>query len=213
MLDYERTELWKRTLGEQAGDPAQAARTHLREQLRRSRRSAGQLAGQLQSAYPALKSQGASRFDALWERVDLLLGPEYPLNAAEAFVLGGALILYDLGAGLAGLPGGEAELRKTQEWKDALATCIRRETDRSPTPGEMSQPTPEYVRLATEEALHLLAVKNARRLGQMEWKGEGGEALHLLEDPALRQRFGELAGDTSAESEEDCHTGCRESGQ
>ncbi len=67
-------------------------------------------------------------------------GLEYPLNAAEAFVLGGALIIYDLGAGLAGLPGGEAELRKAQEWKDALATSIRRETDRAPTPHEMGVP-------------------------------------------------------------------------
>jgi hypothetical protein len=195
MFDYERTELWKRTLGERAGDPAQAARAHLREQLRQAWRSATQLAEQSRSAYPSLKPQGASRFDALWERVDLLLGPEYPLNAAEAFVLGGALLIYDLGTGLAGLPGGEAELRKTQEWKGALATCIRRETDRAPTPGEMSQPTPEYVRLATEEALQLLAVKNARKLGAMRWKGPGGEELQLLEDPALRQQFGELIGE------------------
>jgi hypothetical protein len=195
MFDHERTELWKRTLGERAGDSAQAARAHLREQLRRAWRSAGQLGERIRSAYPDLKSQGPSRFDALWERVDLLLGPEYPLNAAEAFVLGSAFIIYDLGVGLAGLPGGEAELRKTQEWKDALATCIRRETDRAATPGEMSQPTPEYARLATEDALHLLAAKNARRLGLMQWKGPGGETLHLLEEPALRQQFGELIGE------------------
>jgi len=195
MFDHERTELWKRTLGERAGDPAQAARAYLREQLRRTWRSAGQLGEQIRGAYPDLKSHGASRVDVLWQRVDLLLGPEFPLNPAEAFVLGSAFIIYDLGVGLAGLPGGEAGLRKTREWRDALATCIRRETDRAATPGEVSQPTPEYARLATEDSLQLLAAKNARRLGLMQWKGPGGEALHLLEDPALRQQFGEFIGE------------------
>lgn len=195
MFDYERTELWKRTLGERSGDAAQAARAHLREQLRKVWQRAGQLAEQMRGAYPALRAQGGSRFDALWERVDLLLGPEYPLNAAEAFVLGGALIIYDLGAGLAGLPGGEAELRKTQEWKDSLATSIRRETDRAPTPHEMSYPTDEYVQLATEDALHLLAVKHARKLGLVQWKGPQGEELQLLEDARLRQQFGEILGE------------------
>jgi len=198
MFDYERTELWKRTLGERSGDAAQAARAHLREQLRRAWQRAGQLAEQLRSAFPALKGQGGSRFDALWERVDLLLGPEYPLNAAEAFVLGGALIIYDLGAGLAGWPGGEAELRKTQEWKDSLATSIRRETDRAPTPNEMAYPTDEYVQLATEDALHLLAVKQARTLGLVQWKGPGGEELHLIEEPGLRQQFGEILGELAS---------------
>lgn len=195
MFDYERTELWKRTLGERSGDAAQAARAHLREQLRKAWQRAGQLAEQIRGAYPALRGQGGSRFDALWERVDLLLGPEYPLNAAEAFVLGGALIIYDLGIGLAGLPGGEAELRKTQEWKDSLATSIRRETDRAPTPQEMNYPTDEYVQLATEDALHLLAVKQAQRLGRVEGKGPQGEALQLVEDAGLRQQFGEILGE------------------
>ena len=195
MFDYERTELWKRTLGERSGDGAQAARAHLREQLRRAWQRAGQLAEQLRSAYPALKIQGGSRFDALWERVDLLLGREYPLNAAEAFVLGGALIIYDLGPVLAGWPGGEVELRKTQEWKDSLATSIRRETDRAPTPNEMAYPTEEYVQRATEDALHLLAVKQARKLGLMQWKGPGGEELYLIEEAGLRQQFGEILGE------------------
>jgi hypothetical protein len=195
MFEYERTELWKRTLGERSADPAHAARAHLREQLRRACLRASQLTEQIREAYPILRAQGGSRFEVLWERVDLILGPEYPLNAAEAFVLGGALIVYDLGHGLAGLPGGEVELRKTQEWKDALVTCIRRETDRAPTPSELENPSEEYARLATEDALHLLAVKHARRLALVSWTAAGGEEQQLLEDPALRRQFGELLGE------------------
>ncbi|MBN1205848.1 MAG: ATP-binding protein [Myxococcaceae bacterium] len=195
MFDHERTELWKRTLGERSGDAAQAARAHLREQLRQLCQRALQAAEQIRSAYPVLTTQGGSRFGALWERVELILGAEYPLNPAEAFVLGGVLIIYDLGPGLAGLPGGEEELRTTQEWREALATCIRRETDRAPTPAEMEKPSVEYLGQATEEALQLLAVKNARRLALATWRGPGGEALQLLEDPALRRQFGEALGE------------------
>jgi hypothetical protein len=195
MFDCERSELWKRTLGEREGDPAQAARGWLREQLRRARQRAGSVADQIRGAYPSLKAQGGNRFDALWQRADLILGPQYSLSPAEAFVLGGALLVYDLGPGLAGLPGGEAELRTTQEWKDALAARIRRETDRTPTPAEMERPAEEYARMATEDALQMLALKRARQLALHTWKGAGGEEVRLFDEPVLRKHFGELLGE------------------
>jgi hypothetical protein len=195
MFDCERTELWKRTLGEQEADSAQAARGWLRERLRLARQRAGLIAEQIHGAYPSLKSQWGNRFDVLWERVDLILGPQYPMTPAEAFVLGGALIVYDLGPGLAALAGGEAELRRTQEWKDALAARIRRETDRAPTPYEMNSPSEEYARMATEDALQMLAMKNARQLALRTWKVQGGEEVQLLEDAALRKHVGELLGE------------------
>ncbi|HEX8705263.1 MAG TPA: ATP-binding protein [Myxococcaceae bacterium] len=195
MFDCERTELWKRTLGEREADPHPAARGWLREQLRLARQRAALVAEQIHGAYPSLKPQWGNRFDVLWERVDLILGPEYPLTPSEAFVLGGALLVYDLGPGLAGLLGGEAELRRTQEWKDALAARIRRETDRAPTPAEMSSPSEEYARMATEDALQMLALKQSRQLALRAWKGQGGEELQLLADAALRKHVGELLGE------------------
>ncbi|MDY7229256.1 HD domain-containing protein [Hyalangium rubrum] len=195
MFDCERTELWKRTLGEREADAAQDARAWLREQLRRARERAGRFAEQIRKAYPSLKSTGGNRFDALWERMDLILGPQYPLNPAEAFVLGGALIVYDLGHGLAGMPEGEAGLRGTQEWKDALAARIRRETDRAPTPTEMESPSEEYARMATEDALQMLALKQSRLLALRTWKGTDGEDVSLVEEAGLRKHFGELLGE------------------
>ncbi|WP_224365921.1 HD domain-containing protein [Hyalangium versicolor] len=195
MFDYERTELWKRTLGERAGDASQAARAHLREQLRRAWQRAQQLAEQIRTAYPTLNPQGSSRFVALWERVDLIVGHDYPFNAAEAFVLGSALILSDLGPGFAGPQSGEAELHTTPEWREALTTCIRRETDRSPTPAEMARPSAEYMQAATEEALRVLALAHAKKLALTPRKGPGGEELYLLDDAALRGQFGEILGE------------------
>ncbi len=53
MFDYERTELWKRTLGERSGDAAQAARAHLREQLRQAWQRAVSSPSRSDGAYPA----------------------------------------------------------------------------------------------------------------------------------------------------------------
>ncbi|MDC0714001.1 ATP-binding protein [Stigmatella sp. ncwal1] len=185
-----------RTLGEREADPDRAAREHVREHLRRSRERAELAAEQIQKAYPSFGwVQRHNRFEVLWERVDLLLGPAYPFTAAEAFVLGSALLVQELGAGLAGMPSGEAGLRETQEWKDALAARIHQETDRAPTPAELKNPAEEYILLSMEDALQLLALKRSRQLALFSWKGPRGEVLHLLEDEGLRRHYGELVGE------------------
>ncbi|SEK32364.1 Histidine kinase-, DNA gyrase B-, and HSP90-like ATPase [Stigmatella aurantiaca] len=204
MFDCERTQLWTRTLGEREADPDRAAREYLREHLRRLRERAGLAAEQIRNAYPSFGwVRRGNRFDVLWERVDLLLGPSYPLTAAEAFVLGSALLVQELGVGLAGMPGGEAGLRATQEWKDALAARIHQETDRAPSPAELKNPAEEYILLAMEDALRVLALKRARSLALFSWQGPRGEALHLLEDEGLRRHFGELVGELAYSQEWD----------
>ena len=64
---------------------------------------------------------------------DLIAGPDYPLNPLEAFVLGGAFLLHDLGLGLAAWPGGRAELQKGAGWQDALSARLRKQLERAHT--------------------------------------------------------------------------------
>jgi hypothetical protein len=59
----------------------------------------------------------------------------------------------------------------------------------------MSSPSDEYARMATEDALQMLALKHARQLALKPWKGAGGEELQLIGDPVLRQHYGELLGE------------------
>jgi hypothetical protein len=43
------------------------------------------------------------------------------MNPAEAFVLGGAILLHDAAHVLAAYPGGLTEIQGTTEWKDLIA--------------------------------------------------------------------------------------------
>jgi hypothetical protein len=66
----------------------------------------------------------ATHLDALWEHADLIGGPAVSLTPTEAFVLGGAFLVHDLGMGLAAWPGGISALTQEAGWKDILATSI-----------------------------------------------------------------------------------------
>src|SRR5689334_19182492 len=110
MPEFENTSIWQRSLAKPRGrDERAQARDRLREGFFRFRERAGMVAEEIQRAYPTLTVHGLTHLDALWEMADLLLGPRYPLNPAEAFVLGGTFLIHDLGNGLAAYPQGEAE--------------------------------------------------------------------------------------------------------
>ena len=51
-----------------------------------------------------------SHLDALWEMADLIVGTNFILNPAEAFVFGVAVLLHDAGMTVAAYPGGMEEL-------------------------------------------------------------------------------------------------------
>lgn len=61
-----------------------------------------------------------THLDALWETVDLAAGDAFALNPLEAYVLGGAILLHDLGLSVSfGLPGliqAQRLDRLTEDW-------------------------------------------------------------------------------------------------
>jgi len=195
MFDFTSTGIWRKTLAEREADPFATPRERLRSQFLRFRDNAEKVADEIKRAYPSLTVHGITHLDALWEMADIILGVDYPLTPAEAFVLGGAFLVHDLGNGLAAYPGGEAELRASKAWKDALAARIRREKGRAPRSSELEKPPPELAQLATEDALRVLHAKQAAQLAQLSWRGPRGEPLYLIEDPAMRSHFGKLIGE------------------
>jgi hypothetical protein len=195
MAEFMSTGIWRRTLAEREADPHATARERLRSQFLRFRDNAGTVADEIKRAYPSLTVHGLTHLDALWEMADLIVGADYPLTPAEAFVLGGAFLVHDLGNGLAAYPGGETELRASKAWKDALAARIRREKGRAPKQSELTKPPPELAQLATEDALRVLHAKQAAQLAQISWKGPRGADLYLIDDPVMRSHFGKLIGE------------------
>ena len=195
-MDYTETSLFQRTLAAPRGQDKDAApRKRLRDALSGLRDRATVLAGEIDRDLPGLTVHDITHLDALWEMADLIAGPDYPLNPLEAFVLGGAFLLHDLGLGLAAWPGGRAELQKGAGWQDALSARLRKQLERAPTPEELASPPPEVEDTAIEERLRLLHAERAAQLAFATWSDpKGGTDYHLIDDPDLRLALGPLLG-------------------
>jgi len=118
---YTDTRIWKSTL-ESCGDKHDGFRDRLKNTYFIFRERVGQLIQTIPSETVGLTVHDLSHIDALWEMADILTGGHYELNPAEAFVLGGAILLHDSAMTVAAYPGGLAEIKSTPEYSDALAT-------------------------------------------------------------------------------------------
>ncbi len=189
-MSFTETQLFRRTLAEQpAPDEAAVPRARLRQALFQFRERAKTLAGEIHRDLPDFTVHDITHLDALWEMADLIAGPDYPLTPIEAFALGGAFLLHDLGLGLAAWPGGVAEIKRGPGWKDALSAHLRKHLGRVPTEEELASPPPEVERAAVLERLRGLHAEQAERLALASW----GE-YHLIEDTDLRRTLGPLLG-------------------
>ena len=113
----------------------------------------------------------------------------------QAFVLGGAFLLHDLGMALASYPVGVAELHEEPGWKDAAVQLFRRKHGRAPRASELSSLDAEIQRAATEQLLRLKHAEQAERLGTISYRHSGrDQEYYLLDDADLRQRYGRLIG-------------------
>ena len=192
MSRYERTTLWASTLARQAGPDAYAAeRDRLRQAFDRFRDRAGLLAGEIPRDLPDFTVHDLTHIDALWEIASLIAGPTFLLTPAEAFVLGGAFLVHDLGLSLAAYPGGVDEVREHPLWKDTVASLAR---ENAGAADGRPSPTPEHERLATAVALRQLHAERAGGLALTEWTDRGGDRHRLLEDSDVRRAYGSVIG-------------------
>ena len=127
------------------------------------------------------------------DTASLVCGNTFPLNAAEAFVLGGAFLLHDLGMGLASYPGDLSDIQADPRFDDLLASSTERLRRADPSAGR------EAIGVAAHEEtvaglLRLRHAEQAERLIATPFRTSGGESFHLLENTVLRQTFGSLIG-------------------
>jgi hypothetical protein len=80
---------------------------------------------------PGLTVHDITHLDALWETGSTIAGGEYPINPAEAYVLGAAILPHDAGMALAAYPGASPrsiaqQNGKTTSWHtSALPAMVR----------------------------------------------------------------------------------------
>ena len=107
MAGFENTYLWQSTLAKQLSpDNLEKEREFFRVNYESFRVNAGLLAAEISRDLPDYTVHDITHLDALWEMASIVCGVDYILNPAEAFVLGGAFLIHDLGMGLAAYPDG-----------------------------------------------------------------------------------------------------------
>lgn len=186
MTSIESYALWQRTLANQS-DSLDAPREFLRQAFFGFRERVAQLIQEIGALLPLLTVHDITHVDALWRIADEIAGHDFPVNPAEAFVLGGCFLLHDAAHVLAAYENGLDGLKSTVTWKDLIA---QRLGGIEPTPGSPQE------RAALFQTLRHLHSKQARQLPRISWRiPSTGESVHLLEPFPLREYYGDVIGE------------------
>ncbi|HMY40078.1 MAG TPA: ATP-binding protein, partial [Marinagarivorans sp.] len=180
MSDYKLSTLWIEAFAIK-GDGLDEKRAYLVAAYEKLRERVAVLVEDIRPDMRGLTVHDITHIDALWEIASTIAGSSYPINAAEAFVLGGAFLLHDAAHCVAAYPDGITGLNATAEWKQV---CTRHKLD----PLNMAADSPEYKKVIFD-VLRLLHPKRARDLLGAKWRGQ-----YLLEDSDLREDFKEVVG-------------------
>ena len=192
---YELTAAWKRTLAPpgKKKDEYAASRERLRSAFVRFRNRAAQLGSEIPRDLPFFTVHDVTHLDALWELVDIVAGPEYPLTATEAFILGGAILVHDLAMSQAAYQHEFDRLRTEPLWRDTVAYHFRAKLNRPATTDEIARPEAEIEQAAIQSLLRELHARQATVLLTKQW-GYAGTTYYLLEDADLRSAFADDIG-------------------
>jgi hypothetical protein len=196
---HEGTSIWARTLAYRKDDPAEEARSRLRNAYESLRRNTSFLVAQITKELPQLTLHDIRHLDALWTTADLIAGPSFILSPSEAFVFGGAVLLHDAGHALASLRGGLLELIDTPEWRDAAVGILESANNFPITSEKIKKPPPELFEDILFSTLRALHGRIADSLASIEFLNETtGSRLQLFEDTSLRIHYGAIIGQIAA---------------
>lgn len=181
----ETTPLFAKTLKSVNGaDPDSAARDLLRTTLLKMREKAHFLVSFIPGDIPGLTAHDVSHLDALWDMAAKIAGDSYDLTPAEAFVLGGAILLHDAALSVASYPDGLAGVKATVEWGDVAAPLAR---DGVAEADIEKQALPKVLRQRHAAQAEIIATTPFKR------KADGPEE-YLIDDGELRQFYGRIIG-------------------
>lgn len=190
--------LWKLTLGKKGKGEDQEPLERLRSAFNTFRANCEVLAADITNDLPYFTVHDITHIDSLWEMAGLIVGDDYPINPAEAFVLGGAILLHDLGLASSAYAEGIDKLQVGKEWDDCLETFLINELKRKPTKQERAVPSESVKKNATEFRLRQLHAIHAEKLLTFSWKTVGGKSYKLLNDDILLEHFAEAIGQIAA---------------
>lgn len=197
MSDFEKTSLWRSSLGEEALTVDAQAQARLRDRLNDIRSRVTYLVSLIAKDIPDLTVHDITHLDALWETASLVAGPGYVLNPAEGFVFGAAVLLHDSAMCLAAYPEGLNEVRKLPEWNDAVVYHLRT-AGHEVTPAHIASPPSEVARSALTDVLREVHAQRAAELPFVQWPATDGTREMLIQDSDIRSAYGDVIGQIAA---------------
>jgi hypothetical protein len=196
MEKIERTNIWQRTLAEQKLEDCYGKEREIFRKIFISfRERVIQIADGLDESLKTLTVHGITHIDALWGIADQIIDDNFPISPLEAFILGGAFLLHDLGLTLAVYPRGLSELREDRYWRDSVAKCLRNTLKRPPTPEEIQRAPEEITDNADEDTLRYYHAERAETLCSMPFRYPiDNSEFFLIDDLDIRNTYSRLIG-------------------
>ena len=183
------SKVWRNTLSPRQSDPYGAQRELLRNEYLRFRDRAADVAAEISRDLPDFTVHDEAHLDALWNLADLIGPSNYVFSPLEAFVLGGAFLVHDLGMGAAAYPDGVDGFPNLSLWPIARRALGIDAPDDKLNSEELTR-----LRAYILRELH---GERAESLPTQSWM-RAGNAYHLIEDPLLREQLGPMIGTIAA---------------
>lgn len=184
-MTYDSSSLWNAAFIDERNDASKTEQDFFLGRYLAMREKASHLVSRIAADMPEMTVHNISHLDALWEMGSIVSENEVDLNPPEAFVFGAAILLHDAAMTLAAYPGGLEELKEQTVWRDSFARILEEQ------PG-LEVAEVEY--RATGEALRQLHARQAETLPMLGWQNGDGEAEFLIDDPEVRNFYGNRIG-------------------
>ena len=191
MEKFELTNLWNSSLGlKNQQDNSQKQIDFLCSSFFRMRNKAKLLASEINRSLPDFTVHDITHADTLWGIASLVLQESQTLNPAEAFVLGAAFLIHDLGMGIVAYENGIETLSELDLWKDTYASLKKKY-------GE-SFGDDDIRSWSSQIVLRELHAQRASALATFSWKDADGRQTYLIDDQDLRDSYGDIIGKIAA---------------
>ncbi|MCM4077771.1 HD domain-containing protein [Paractinoplanes hotanensis] len=152
------------------------------------------LANEIVLSMPMFTNHSIEHIDALWDTASIICGDEFKINPAEAFVLGGAFLMHDLGMGLCAYPDGAEQVRSDPAYAGLLALAEERISELEPA----TDAEPRAKRAGEEALVEVLRRRHAERAPELlrtSFMASDGSPFYLLPDLGFRLDYGAMIGE------------------
>ncbi len=198
MGSYQSSILWKKAFCQGNDDGFEPYRKRLEVVYAKFWEQTVELSTRIAHDLPGLTLHDERHLSALWDRASLLAGDDTNLNPLETFVLGGAILLHDIGLTVLAYENGLEGIKGTTIYQDVLA-ALRRQNDIDneieKRPDVDIEKIQNQALFATLRKLH---ASQAKVVASKAFLTLENKTSYLIDDDGIRLSLSDLIGKIAA---------------